>query len=79
MEGHSNALTSRKASFSGADGGSGNCIEVGQAGDGTVLVLDTKDRAGTSRFTGTPPAEWRAFVAGVHNGELDLDRSGRLP
>jgi hypothetical protein len=54
MEAHSSALTWRKASFSGADGGSGDYVEVGQAGDGTVLVLDTKDRAGTSRFTGTP-------------------------
>ncbi|HUZ22331.1 MAG TPA: DUF397 domain-containing protein [Streptosporangiaceae bacterium] len=65
----------RKSSFSG--NGGGNCVEVGQAADGTILVRDTKDRGGAAhRYT---PAEWRAFVAGVRNGEFDLDESGSLP
>jgi Domain of unknown function (DUF397) len=65
----------RKASFSGNGGGS--CVEVGQTDDGALLVRDTKDhgRGPIHRFT---QAEWRAFVAGVRNGEFDLDESGRL-
>jgi Domain of unknown function (DUF397) len=64
----------RKSSFSGNGGGS--CVEV--AGhDGAILVRDTKDhgRGPVHRYT---PDEWRAFVAGVRNGEFDLDESGRL-
>jgi hypothetical protein len=65
----------RKSSFSGGNGG--NCVEVGQDSDGTILVRDTKDRAMMPhRYTS---AEWRAFVAGVRNGEFDLDESGHLP
>ena len=58
----------RKSSYSGNGGGS--CVEVGQAADGTVLVRDTKDHGHgpVHRFT---PAEWRAFVAGVRDGEFD--------
>ena len=43
-----------------------------------ILVRDTKDhgRGPVQRFT---RAEWRAFVAGVRNGEFDLDADGRLP
>jgi hypothetical protein len=53
------------------------CVEVGQADDGVILVRDTKDRTKTPhRYTA---AEWRAFVAGVRNGEFDLDESGNLP
>jgi hypothetical protein len=64
----------RKSSFSGNGGGS--CVEVGQAADGTILVRDTKDRSrAPHRYT---LAEWRAFVAGMRNGEFDLDESGRL-
>lgn len=39
---------------------------------------DTKDhgRGPVHRYT---PDEWRAFIAGVRNGEFDLDESGRLP
>jgi hypothetical protein len=41
-------------------------------------VRDTKDggHGPVHRYTA---AEWRAFVAGVRNGEFDLDGSGRLP
>lgn len=65
----------RKSSYSG--NGGGNCVEV--AGhDSMILVRDTKDRGRgpVHRFTA---AEWRAFVAGVRNGEFDLDDSGQLP
>ena len=64
----------RKSSFSGNGGAS--CVEV--AGhDGMILVRDTKDRGKgpVQRYT---PDEWRAFVAGVRNGEFDLNESGRL-
>jgi len=63
----------RKSSFSG----NGGCVQVGQATDGTIVVRDTKDHGHgpVHRYT---TAEWRAFVAGVRNGEFDLDESGRL-
>jgi hypothetical protein len=46
--------------------------------DGMILVRDTKDygHGPVQRFT---RAEWHAFVAGVRNGEFDLDAYGRLP
>ena len=34
----------RKSSFSG---NGGDCVEVGQLGDGVIVVRDTKDRSGT--------------------------------
>lgn len=76
MEGNSSAVSWRKSSFSGSNGG--NCVEVGQSADGSIMVRDTKDHGhGPShRFT---RAEWDAFVSGVRNGEFDLDESGRLP
>jgi hypothetical protein len=42
-----------------------------------ILVRDTKDQGHgpIHRYT---PEEWRAFVAGVRNGEFDLGESGRL-
>ena len=66
----------RKASFSGNGGAS--CVEVGQARDGMILVRDTKDH-GQGAVQRYAPAGWRAFVAGVRNGEFDPDKSGRLP
>ncbi len=63
-----------KSSLSGSNGG--NCVEV--AGhNGMILVRDTKDQGHgpVHRFT---PADWRAFVAGVRNGEFDAAESGRL-
>jgi Domain of unknown function (DUF397) len=48
----------------------GNCVEVAFA-DNLVGVRDSKDPQGrTLTFT---PAEWRAFVRGVRDGEFDLD------
>lgn len=48
----------------------GDCVEVGQLPGGSVSVRDTKNRASSLTFT---PEEWSAFVAGVKNGEFDLD------
>jgi hypothetical protein len=57
--------------------GGATCVAVGQAKDGTVHVRDTKAWGKDPHvFT---VAEWRAFVAGVRDGEFDLDESGRLP
>jgi hypothetical protein len=60
----------RKSSYSGGQGG--ECVEVGAAGDGTVLVRDTKDHSHglIHRYS---PAEWRTFIAGVRGGKLNLD------
>jgi hypothetical protein len=60
MEGTDFAVTWRKSTFSGGNGG--NCVEVGQAG-GRVLVRDTKDRAGTVLAVGADT--WRRFAATV--------------
>ncbi len=71
----SNELAWRKSSYSGTQGG--NCVEV--AGhDGMILVRDTKDH-GYGDVHNFTAAQWRVFVAGVRNGEFDLDKSGRLP
>jgi len=56
----------RKSSYSG---GAGNCVEIAGNLPGTVGVRDSKDSAGPVLvFT---PGIWRAFVAGVKNGEFD--------
>jgi Domain of unknown function (DUF397) len=49
----------------------GECVEVGQTSDGSVIVRDAKDpeRCGSLTFT---LAEWDAFVRGVKAGEFDL-------
>jgi hypothetical protein len=47
-----------------------NCIEIGYVGD-SVAVRDSKDPDGPSlRFS---LDEWRAFVAGIRNGEFNRD------
>jgi hypothetical protein len=55
---NADGLRWRKASYS--DNG-GNCVEVGQTADGTILVRDTKDNGHgpVHRYT---TAEWRAFT-----------------
>jgi hypothetical protein len=66
----SDGLRWRKSTFSGANGG--GCVEVADH-NGMILVRDTKEhgRGPVHRYT---PEEWRAFIAGVRNGEFDLDR-----
>ncbi|HET6192111.1 MAG TPA: DUF397 domain-containing protein, partial [Trebonia sp.] len=49
MEGTDFAVTWRKSTFSGGNGG--DCVEVGQQA-GRVLVRDTKDRAGAVLVVG---------------------------
>jgi Domain of unknown function (DUF397) len=53
----------------------GNCVEVaGLTGD-TIRVRDSKHpRAAVLSFT---PAEWDAFIGGVHNGEFDRKPSSQ--
>jgi Domain of unknown function (DUF397) len=69
------SLRWRKSTFSGANGG--GCVEVAGR-DEMIMVRDTKDhgRGPVHRYTAN---EWRAFIAGVRNGEFDLDEPGRLP
>ena len=46
-----------------------NCVELARARDGAVAVRDSKDPEGPKLvFT---PDEWRAFAAGVRDGEFD--------
>jgi hypothetical protein len=60
MEGTDFAVTWRKSTFSGGNGG--NCVEVGQQAD-RILVRDTKDQAGTVLAVGADA--WRRFAATV--------------
>jgi hypothetical protein len=54
-----------KSSHSGNNG----CVEVAYGGDDRVAVRDSKDPSGPILlFT---PKEWRAFLAGVRDGEFD--------
>jgi hypothetical protein len=64
----------RKSTHSGSQGG--NCVEVGQAADGRMLVRDTKHhgRGPVHRYT---TAQWRAFVTEVRNGQFDQAAPGR--
>ena len=58
----------RKSSFSGAVNPA--CVEVGFV-TAEVLLRDSKDPNGpVLRFT---PHEWAAFIAGVKDGQFDID------
>jgi hypothetical protein len=57
-----------KSTYSGGNGG--NCVEVAHTPAG-VLVRDTKQH-GAGPVLDFTPAEWRAFIAGVRDGEFDL-------
>jgi len=57
-----------KSTYSGGNGG--NCVEVAHTPAG-VLVRDTKQHSAGPVLDFTP-AEWRAFIAGVRDGEFDL-------
>lgn len=59
----------RKSSYSGNNGGSGSCVELGQI-PGTVLVRDTTNREG---FTlPVSPAKWQQFTGCLKDGGLSL-------
>jgi hypothetical protein len=60
--------TWKKSSRSGDNGG--NCVEVATNIPGVVAVRDSKNPTGpVLAFT---PAEWKAFLGGIKNGEFDL-------
>lgn len=57
----------RKSSFSA----NGSCVEVRLLSDGHIALRDSKDTSlPPHHFT---PHEWTAFLAGVRNGEFDLE------
>ncbi|MFI6792372.1 DUF397 domain-containing protein [Nonomuraea sp. NPDC050383] len=57
----------RKSSFCSSN----SCVEVAPLGDGSVALRDGKVQDGPVLvFTS---AEWEAFVAGVREGEFDVD------
>jgi Domain of unknown function (DUF397) len=60
MEGTDFAVTWRKSTYSGGNGG--NCVEVGQAAS-RVLVRDTKDQSGAVLAVGADA--WLRFAATV--------------
>jgi hypothetical protein len=50
----------------------GNCVEVAGLTDDIIRVRDSKNpRGATLSFT---PAEWDAFLGGVHLGEFNRKR-----
>jgi hypothetical protein len=50
----------------------GSCVEVAGLGDDIIRVRDSKNpRGAVLSFT---PAEWDAFIGGVHNGEFDRQK-----
>ena len=55
----------RKASYSSDHQG---CVEVADAVDGGRWLRDTKDRSRPAHYFTS--VEWRAFVAGVKDGEF---------
>jgi hypothetical protein len=55
----------RKSSFSSANG----CVEAAPLADGLIAVRDSKDPDGGHLVYNA--LEWRAFLAGVRNGEFD--------
>jgi hypothetical protein len=56
--------TWRKSSYSG---GSGNCVEIANDLSGAVAIRDSKNPTGSTLVFTT--RAWRAFVAGVKNGD----------
>jgi hypothetical protein len=60
----------RKSSHSG---NGGECVEVGRATDGMIMVRDTR-----SRLNGTvcryAPAKWHAFTVGARAGKFDVEK-----
>lgn len=58
------SLSWRKSSFT-----NGSCVEVAAYGDGRIAVRNSKRPA--EGFLLYDADEWKAFLAGVHNGEFD--------
>ncbi len=56
----------RKSSYSGNQP---NCVETAPTADGGRAVRDSKCPEGGTQFY--TAGEWRAFVAGVKNGEFE--------
>lgn len=50
--------------------GASACVEVARLEDGGVALRDSKDPDGPVLIY--TPSEWRAFTAGVREGEFDL-------
>jgi len=59
------AVSWRKSS---ASGGGQECVEVAAAGP-AVLVRDS--RAASAGFLTLDPAEWKALLTAIRNGELE--------
>ncbi|GGL32838.1 DUF397 domain-containing protein [Planomonospora parontospora] len=57
----------RKSSLSNGNGGA--CVEVADNLSGVVAVRDSKDPQGPVLVFST--VDWRAFTAGIRNGEFD--------
>ena len=57
----------RKSSYSGTDG---SCVEVATNLPGIVGIRDSKDPDGPRLVVS--PGAWRAFIAGVREGEFGL-------
>jgi Domain of unknown function (DUF397) len=51
--------------------GTGNCVEVGRAGD-SILVRNSKSPLGSQLAFTT--SEWEAFLTGARAGEFDTDQ-----
>ncbi|ANY08225.1 DUF397 domain-containing protein [Pseudonocardia sp. HH130630-07] len=62
-------LVWRRSSLSNGNGG--NCVEVADLPDGGRALRDSKDQ-GTGPVLRFTPAEWRAFVLGVRDGEFEV-------
>lgn len=56
----------RKSSHSGGNGG--DCVEITAYNDGVAIRNSNDPESGALAFTGP---EFRAFVAGVRDGEFD--------
>jgi len=53
----------------------GNCVEVAGLTENRIRVRDSKHpRGAVLNFT---PAEWDAFIGGVHKGEFERRTGGR--
>ena len=58
----------RKSSYSGGNGG--GCVEIASNLPGVIAVRDSKDPGGPALLFS--PGEWKAFLAGVVGGEVNL-------